>query len=265
MRDQTIDGRVYGRPYQSILEASTVQKYPIGTIYEAFGKKFVYCKAWEEITIAHRGCPTLIPATWDEAEIYSLGSDGCTAEGYEGEDWLLLTLGAAYDGTGRGVDVFQGGVLTLFPAAPRDNEILEFRVMGNDVSYTATLADDRIKVYIDPPLQEDIDDWPVDVLSSPYRFVGNPGSGSGNHAFVVVSPIIVPQYSFFWGQVAGPCWVTPSAGWTTVNVRMAVFHTDGTVVPMAEVGNAEDARQVAGFILPHNDTDDDSHIMLMIG
>lgn len=262
MREYNTDGVLVGRPYQTIHEQSQTQKYPIGTIYEAFGRRYRYCQAYEDITIARRGCPTHLPATWTQTPTYNFGSNGSTASGTKGNNFLLISLGADDDGTVTPKDRYVDGLVTLFPPSPRDDEIFEYRIIGNDLGYTVSITGDRVKLYVDPPLSEDWTAIPCDGLISPYAKIRSPGSGTGNHAFVVVAPIQVTSAYYFWGQTRGPAWVTPSAGWTTANYRDVCFHTNGTII--ADIDSTGVAKQRAGYILPVNGTDDDSHIMLML-
>jgi hypothetical protein len=267
MRDQTYDGNIYGgRPTQSVHEQSGTQKYPLGTLYEAFGKKWRYCKAFNgNITPAHRGCPSSNESPWQAAWTTAggegFGSGASTATGYEGEDWFILTLGAK-DDVARVVDQLQGGLITLYRPAPRDNEIFQFRIMGNDLPYQTTLANDTMKIYVDPPLLEDYAAVPCDGSQSLYRGIEPPVTMGTSRSVIVVPEIIVTSHYYFWGQTRGPCFVTPGvAGWITVNTRGVRFGANGCVWPIVE---ADGGYQYAGYLLHDNTTLDDSHIMLML-
>jgi len=260
MRAFNVDGVLVGRPNQTVHEQSATQKYPIGTIYEPFGKRWRYCLAAEDITIARRGCPALIYNPW-KAGAPQFGADGTTVTGNAGEPWVIATFGADYD-VAKAVDVLQGGLLTLYLAAPRDDEIFEYTILGNDASYEATLADDRCKIYIDPPLSEDMTAVAADGIPSPYSAVGASGSGTTTRSFVVVPEIQVTTGYYFWGQTRGPAWVTPSAGWQTANYRDCCFHTNGTIIPHLDSTGV--AKQRCGYLLADCVDADDAHIMLML-
>jgi hypothetical protein len=262
MRDFNVDGVLVGRPYQTVHEQSATQYYPVGMIYEAFGKRWRYFKAAANITIARRGCPNLSQNPWD-AGGYSFGCDSCLATGVLGENYVIVTLGADYDNVSRTVDCFQGGILTMYPPAPREDEIFQYHILGNDASYNGSgTAHDTIKIYLDPPPQESWTDVPVDGMPSPYMFVGASGSGTANTSVIVVPEIQVTNEYYFWGQTRGPAWVTPTAGWNDADHRMARWHTDGTI--QAALDDSGEAYQVAGYLLAENSDSDDAHIMLML-
>lgn len=259
MRDFNCEGVLVGRPSQTILEQSATQKYPIGMIYETFGRRYRYCRAAAAITPARRGCPTLIYDTWKASTATTepqFGSDGATATGLAGESEVVITLAADYD-TLRPVDCMADGLLSLFDAA--GIKIHEHRIIGNDLSYTATLANDRVKLYVDPPLVEDITAVPADGLPSPYNFVGDGESVGVQASVIVVNPIIVTSGYYFWGQTRGPSWVTPNAGFNTASTRECEWHTNGTILAAAGV-----ALQRAGYLLAENTDSDDAHIYLML-
>lgn len=259
MRDFNCDGIVVGRPYQSVLEQSAVQKYPAGMIFDAFGRRWRYCRAVAAITPARRGCPALIYDTWLASTATTrpqFGSDGSTATGLIGSNEVIVTFAADYD-TLRPEDVMQDGLLTLFDAAGLILD--EHRIIGNDVSYTTTLANDTVKIYIDPPLARTAVAVPCDGLPSPYMFCGDGESVGTATSVICVNPIIVTSGSWFWGQTRGPCWVTPNAGWQTAGTRECEWHTNGTIKAAAGV-----ALQRAGYLLAENTDSDDAHIMLML-
>lgn len=259
MREFNCDGTVVGRPAQGILEQSATQKYPIGTVYEAFGRRYRYCRAAAAITPARRGCPALIYDTWLASTATTkpqFGSDASAGTGLAGDDFLVVTFGIDYD-TLRPVDCLQDGLLTIFDAAGLILD--EHRIIGNDASYLVSGADDTIKVYIDPPLARDYTAVPVDGLPSPYNYCGDGGSVGTMTSVICVNPIIVSSGYYFWGQTRGPAWVTPNAGWQTAATREAEWHTDGTIKAAAGV-----ALQRAGYLLAECTDSDDAHIMLML-
>lgn len=268
MRDQSYDGNIYGgRPTQSVHEQSEIQRYPLGTLYEAFGKKWRYCKAFNgNITPAHRGCPSANEVPWSAAWAAvgaggeGFGAGATTATGFKGEDWFILALGAK-DDVARVVDQLQGGLITLYRPAPRDNEIFQFRIIGNDAPYQTTLANDTMKIYVDPPLLEDYVAVPCDGNQSPYRGIMPPVTMGTSRSILVVPEIIVTSHYYFWGQTRGPCFVTPSVGWSGANTRECRFHTNGTILGVAE---GDVGYQRAGYLLYDNVNTDDAHIMLML-
>jgi hypothetical protein len=259
MREFNCDGIIVGRPYQTVHEQSLTQKFPIGTIYEAFGKRWRYCRAVANITPARRGCPTLIYNPWLDSVTVSgpqFGADATTATGVLGNNELILSFAAACD-VARAVDILQDGIITLFDAG--GILIYQYRIIGNDASYQATLPDDRIKVYVDPPLVANMTAVPCDGMPSPYMFCADGESVGAQASVVCVPEIPVDSGSFFWGQTRGPAWVTPSPGWNTAATREAEWHTNGCIKAAAGV-----ALQRAGYLLAQNANADDAHIMLML-
>lgn len=252
MRDFNTDGVIVGRPYQAVNEESATQKYPVGTIYESYGKRWRYCLAAATITPGKRGCPNLAPASWT-AGAMSMGSDSTTVTGIIGDRKVLIFTGGDYDEP-HGVDYFQGGILNVFPAA--GIAIHQYRIIGNDASFT---SDTYMWVYIDPPLIANETSTPCDVMCSPYKNVGAPASVGTAYSVVCVPEILVTSGYYFWGQTKGPCWVTPNAEWTTASTREAEWHTNGTIKAAAGV-----ALQRAGYIIYCNSADADAYIMLQL-
>ena len=250
MREFDKEGTVVGVPYQSIFEASTTAKYPIGTLYERFGKRYRYCKAYEAITLPHRGCPAMNPASWT-AGVMSMGSNGTTVTGIAGDTKVLITTTGDYD-EAHAVDYFQGGIMTIFTAT----EIQQHRIIGNDASFT---SDTLFYAYIEPGLLVARAGIACDVMTSPYAFVGSSASFAQTHSAVVVPEIAVASGSYFWGQTKGPCFVTADHEWKTANTRMAEFGTGGTIKAGTGV-----ALQIAGFQIHVTTDDEDSYIMLML-
>ena len=252
MREFNTDGMIIGRPNQAVNEESATQKYPIGTIYEAFGKRWRYSRAAAALTPGKRGCPNMAPASWT-AGVMSMGSDSTTVTGTAGDREVIIFTGADYD-IAHAIDYFQDGILCVFPAA--GIAIHQYRIIGNDLSYT---SDTYMKVFIDPPLAATEVSTPCDVMSSPYKNVGAPSSVGTGYSVVVVPEILVTSAYYFWGQTRGPCWVTPNAEWTTASTREAEWHTNGTIKAAAGV-----ALQRAGYILHCNAADADAYLMLML-
>jgi uncharacterized membrane protein len=259
MRDISTNGEIVGRPTQTVNEESVTQKYPIGTIFDSFGKRHRYCRAQEAITPARRGSPALIFNTWYNSITVSapqFGTNGSTATGNAGDNYVICSFGADYD-VARAKDLMYDGILSLFDSAGLI--IDQYRITGNEATYQVSSADDTMKVYIDPPLARAAVAVPVDGLPSPYNFCGDGGSVGTAASVICVNPIVVSSGYYFWGQTRGPAWVTPNAGWTTAATRECEWHTDGTIKAAAGV-----AIQRAGYLLAHNSDADDAHIFLQL-
>lgn len=238
MRDFNLDGKVVGRlrPVaeggHGIYEQYATQRFPIGTLYEKHGRKWRFCKAYEAITLPHRGSPNMaiIP-----------GDTGGSAFGVEGNLYAEALAGAqiVYVATATAfpIDAFFGGLFVSFHGT--GSEIACLRVSGNDLGNGT-----YVKVYLDEPLP-----WTVTVAyginlhPSPYANCGN-SSHVGTYASVVVVPMIaITSGYYFWGQTKGPAWVTPTVFGTA---REKYFYSDGTLIDGA-VGI--DANQLAGYVL----------------
>jgi len=250
MRDKSLDGICKGRPYQAVNEESEIQIYPIGTIYEAYGKRFRYARAAAALTPGKRGCPNLATPPWTGSNAtYGLGSDDTVVNGTKGEHWVDVTPGHSHTHT---LDEFADGNMVIYPAA--GIEIFQHRIIGNDIGLT-TVA---FRFYIDPPLHEDMVNVPVDISPSPFMNVGAPASVSTNASVVVIPEILVTSGYFFWGQTRGVCWVTPNAAITTASKRDVGFHTNGTLIIYTA------GIQRAGVLIACNSSDDDANIMLQL-
>jgi hypothetical protein len=250
MREFDKEGTVVGVPYQSVMEESAVARYPIGTLYEKFGARWRYCKAYEAITIPHRGCAAMQPASWT-AGVMSMGSDSTTVTGIKDDTKVLIFTGGDYD-IAHAVDYFQGGMMVIFTAT----EIQQHRIIGNDASFTSNTY---MYIYIEPGLLVARDGIACDVMSNPYAFVGSSASVGTGESVVCVPQITVQSGYYFWGQTKGPCFVTPSTEWKTASTRMAEFGVGGTIKAGTGV-----ALQIAGFQIYDTTDDEDSYIMLML-
>jgi hypothetical protein len=251
MREFDKEGTVVGVPYQSIFEESSTAKYPIGTLYEYFGARYRYCKAYEAIPYGHRGCPAMQSGSWAASLVMNMGSDETSVTGIVGDTKVFIATGASYDDA-HAKDYFQGGFMTLFTGSV----IEQYRIIGNDASFNSDLS---MYIYINPALPTARTTVACDVMSSPYAFIGSSASVGTGNSVVVVPQIPVTSTYYFWGQTKGPCFITPNAEWTTAATREAEFHTDGTIKAGAGV-----AIQHAGFVIFDNSASADSYVMLKL-
>ncbi len=251
MRDFNPNGEIVGRPYQSVLEESLTQKYPIGTVYESWGKRWRYCQAVATITPGHRGCPNMAASPWTgSCALYGCGSNESTASGTIGNNYVDVVTAAHL----HTLDEFQGGILTLYPAA--GIAIHQYRIIGNDAGSSTT----AFRIYIDPPLAATEVLTPCDIAPSPYKNIGAPASVGVDYSVVCVPEILVTSAYYFWGQTRGPCYVAAATGdWTTASSRNIVWHTNGCVKI-----DAANGLQHAGFLLHGTATNGDTHIQLLL-
>lgn len=263
--DQTQNGKLVGKPREGVCglyEATAKQYYPIGTEVELYGRKWVYCRAHEAITLPHRGSPNLVQYPWIANSPYSLkgletDSRHVTAAGLkkmtiEADDYQQDNSGLAMVKNG-----YTGGHAVIF----FDSDLIAtIRITGSDICIADpdSAANLDMVIYFDDPLPTAlVAASHIDVYPSPYIAQGNSNSGTAYSSFTVVPMIAVPAYYFFWGQVKGPAWVTPNAGITASKVRDVAFHTNGTI--LAYVADY----QRAGYIIHKGDgSADDALIML---
>jgi hypothetical protein len=266
--DFNLDGYIGGKPKEGVCglyEETAIQYYPIGTRFRMHGREWVYCRAAEAITLPHRGSPNLVDYPWIATSLYSL-------KGIQTNDRQVAVAGAkkivvesddyAHDTTPYAPTVknfFAGGYAMIYYSSAL---IGQLRITGSDpcILDTTTATSEDITLYFDDALPTAVGtSIQVDVYPSPYIACGNSNSGTVYSSFVCVPMIAVTADYFFWGQVKGPCWVTPNAGITTANYRDLAFHTNGTVKVQAA------GLQRAGYIIYKGDgSQDDAVIMLDI-
>ena len=272
LTDFNQDGKLIGKPKAGvcgIYDATEKQYFPIGTTLELHGRVWKYCRAAEEITLPHRGSPNLVYYPWVATSLYSMKGQETNERHVTDAGEKKMTVefidaypvdASPYAATKK--NFFAGGYANIFFDS---SLIATMRITGSDVPVTDadTGTNSDMVIYFDDPLPTEIVAAShVDVYPSPYMCVGASGSGNGWSSFVVVPPIAVTADYFFWGQVKGPCWVTPTAGVTSTLLRDLCFHTDGTVQAMTD---AAPSRQRAGYIIYKGDnSQDDATIMLDI-
>ena len=260
--DMNDDGVVRGRPYQEVGEIAAAQNYPIGMKLERHGRIYRYCKAYEAITITNRGCPNMVDYPWIATSVRSAKFVSCNSF-VAGDRKITLTVDDVVEGDPYAAltkNYFTGGFINCFFDT---NAIQTIRVSGNEIGTVnaSSAANTDIILYLDEPFAKNYaSGCSVDLYASPYIAVGASGSKTAYASVVVVPHVAVTSGYFFWGQTQGPCWVTPTAGITTANVRDVVFHSDGTVKV-----NTGDGLQRAGYIMYKGDgSQDDSTIMLQL-
>jgi hypothetical protein len=269
LTDFNRSGRIEGKPKDlpaGIYTPTAIQYFPLGTRFEDHGREWVYCRAHEAITLPHRGSPCLAQYPWVATSVYSVKGEETDSRsvGDAGRKSITvefiddyLTDSAPY--MAKNKNSLAGGFATIFFTSEL---IATVRITGNEVAIADpdTATNDQMVIYFDDPLPTAIDaSAHVDIYPSPYIACGNSNSGTVYSSFVCVPPCAVTSQYFFWGQVKGPCWVTPNAGITTAKYRDVGFHTNGTIVVMVA------GYQRAGYIIYRGDgSQDDAMIMLDI-
>lgn len=268
MADINQSGVLVGKPVDaaSIYVATAKQYYPIGTeLNLPGGRRFVYCRAAEAITLPHRGSPTLVDYAWIATSLYSL--KGLTTGGRSVNAAGVKKLVVEFDDYAHDnspyapthKNFFTGGWCNIF----FDSSLIgTFRITGSDPceADADTAANENITLYFDEPLPTAIGaSATMDVYASPYIAQGNSNSGTAYSTFTCVPLCAVSADYFFWGQIKGPCWITPNAGITTSKIRDVCWHTNGTVITYVA------GYQRAGYMMYKGDgSQDDSTIMLDI-
>lgn len=268
LTDFNQDGMVGGKPKAGvcgIYDATATQYFPVGTKISLHGREWVYCRAVEAIGQPHRGSPNMTLYPWVATSLYSLkgvetnerhvSAAGVKKITVEFDDYAHDT--SPYAPTFK--NFFAGGFMNIFFTS---DLIATVRITGSEPceADVTTAANEDIVLYFDEPLPTAVVAAShIDVYPSPYICQGDSDSGTVYSAFTVVPPIAVTADYFFWGQVKGPCWVTPNAGITTASIRDVGFHTNGTIKTYTA------GLQRAGYMMYRGDgSQDDATIMLDI-
>ena len=264
LTDFNASGILDGRPYQEISAESATQIYPVGTILNRHGRRFRYCRAYEAITITHRGCPNVAQYPWVATSLTTL--KGVSVNAFLAGDKQIVFTGDDYiedtsPYNSLSPNYFAGGYIACFFDT---NRIGIYRVTGSTASKVngSSAANIDITLYLDEPIAKDYAaGCTVDLYCSPYMNVGASGSLTGWSSVVCIPQCAVTSGYWFWGQTAGPCWVTPTSGITGTTIRQVYFHSDGTI----KDGGTDTSLQMAGYILFKGDnTQDDAMIQLML-
>ena len=264
LTDFNASGVLVGRPTQEINEQSSTQKYPVGTILERHGRRFRYCRAYEAISITHRGCPSMVQYPWIATSVTSAKFVSCNAF-VAGDKQITITVDDILQDTspypGYDTNFFAGGYIVAFYDT---NAIGVHRITGNKPATVNadSAANCDITLYLDEPLTKDYAaGCTVDIYASRYISIGASSSNTGWTSVACIPQCAVTSGYWFWGQTRGPCWVTPTTGITGTTVRMTYFHSDGTI----KDGSTDTSLQPAGYIIYKGDnTQDDAMIQLML-
>lgn len=253
MRDFNIDGILVGRPTQEVYEQSLTQHYPIGTIHERYGRRFRYCQAYEDITHAHVGCPTVnLHGGHAGGGVFAVMGLVGTAAKTGDRSFIMANVANGNPQTIFPEDWFYNGVAIFYIPSAAYNEELQIRISGSDVA-TAT----AIRMYLDEPLPCDIAAtvW-VECHPSPYLNIGQNTRVGALYSVNVVTQCIVTTAYYFWGQTNGPCYVQRDVG-TCTSARRKVF-ISGILTDEA----SNDVRQQAGYTIMQNESDGMIQLML---
>jgi len=215
----------------AVLSTSTDRKHRLGTIgMTEDGRTYRYCKA---------GAAILRPE-WGAMQ-FNEHLTGCTGGSSEANCQPDAAIGdetvTILDTATRAADYYKDGYL------------VSFDVPGQIIGITASTAGagTSVTLTLETPLTSVITGT-CNIYPSPW---GNVRSAyttqSANwHPIVCVPPCAVASGSYFWGQIKGPCWITPTS-WPMdaayeINLE---FVTDGSIQPSA----AASAKQHAGHML----------------
>jgi hypothetical protein len=264
LKDFNYDGFLKGIPNQAVNEESEIQKYPVGTILERNGRRWRYSKAYEAITITHRGCPSMVQYPWIATSLTSAKFVSCNAF-KKGDKRIVITVDDYIEDTSpynsKQLNFFAGGYIAVFYDT---NVIGIHRITGSEPSTVNadSAANCDIILYLDEPLTKDYAaGCTVDIYGNRYISIGASGSNTGWASVAVIPQCPVTSGYWFWGQTRGPCWVTPTSGITGTTIRTVYFHSDGTI----KDGGTDTSLQMAGYIIYKGDnSQDDALIQLML-
>jgi hypothetical protein len=252
MRDFNSTGILIGKPYQKISEVSTVQHYPIGTIWEDHGRRFRYCRAVEAVTGTHHGLQNISLHGGDTGGgVYGLMGTIAFAS-YKGDGSVFVDNVSTGDAnTIFPVDWFYNGTINFYVPHADFTDLLSMRISGSDLATTT-----GVRIYLDEPLPCDIAATVFfEAHPSPYLNVGT-GHAQAAYSFVCVNHIELSANDYFWGQTRGPCYVQRNVGVDT-SARMKVF-----IAGIMEDAASNDIRQTIGYAL--TPAVSDGMVMLML-
>ena len=241
MRDMNVDGVLGGVPWESVgLYVDTeLQRFPIGTIFEAHGRRYRYCRAYEAIDLPGWLAPNMALQGGDTGgDVFAIEHEANQVH-YAGETAIYVNATPTYS-----VDYFYNGLVVIFSTGA-DPGLMIFRCTGNEVG-DAT----KIKIYLDHPLPIDITagagtGYGISVYPSPYQNVGCGRTHAGVGPAVVNPLCTVASGYYFWGQTRGISYVSPNAYSYGVN-KMLV--TDGSTAK----ATTTDIRQFVGTTMPRS-------------
>lgn len=231
---------IYG-PDGEQLEQHSVAQHRLGTqLILPDARVFRYCKAAAALGGLMR------------AAINSNYAPGCTGhaneDGFEGAPSAAVAAGGVSvtfaDTTARAKDYYQDGYLVTYPSGHYQMQ----RIRSSDVGAGTTVT-----VYLEEELTTAITtSTGLTAYLSPYSAV-KAGMSTNQYyeAFVCVPPRPVTSGYYFWGQVRGPCGITPHGGtWpgSAANYRDVFFWIDGTIDP-SSVADPTSGYQRAGYLL----------------
>jgi len=216
---------------KAVLTPSTAKKHPLGTLgMTADGRTYRYCKA---------GAAILRPE-WG-AMNFNEHLTGCTGQSSEADCQPDAAIGdttvVILDTATRAVDYYADGYMVSFDVPGQIIKIVS-STAGAGTSVTLTLETPLVAVITGT----------CNIYPSPW---GNIRSAyttqSANwHPIMVVPPCAVASASYFWGQIKGPCWITPTSWPMDAAYEHNVeFVTDGSIQPSA----AASAKQHAGRMI----------------
>lgn len=94
-----------------------------------------------------------------------------------------------------------------------------------------------------------------EVVLNPYAYtIGGQTTGNDTAAWMCVPATNVTSTYSYWGQTAGPCWVTPG-GTTSTSLgkadgdRLLYWVGDGSVNDTTELSGSTTGRQIAGYMI----------------
>ena len=225
------------------LEDHGSQEHRLGTkLFLPDGRTFRYCYAGAALAGVKRAAINANYAPGAAAHI------GATVTGYEGAPSANVAAGGVsvqFPDTGtRPVNYYQDGYLVTFPSGHYQVNRIRSSNLGDAATVTVQL-EEALKTAI--TTSHGLTAYP-----SHYGNVKPAMSTNQEYeAFVCLPTNPVAISRWFWGQTAGPCWITAHGGtWpgSAAHYRDVFFHMDGTIDP-SSVSDPTSGFQRAGYLL----------------
>lgn len=215
----------------AVLRTSTDKEHRLGTLgMTEDGRTYRYCKAGAAIARPEWGA-------------------------YNGNEHLTGCTGQSSEADCSPDAAIGDSEVTILDTATRvlnyyaDGYLVSFDVPGQIIGIQASTvgAGTSVKLTLETPLIAVITGT-VNIYPNPWgNIISAYTSQNANwHPIMCVPPCAVASGSYFWGQIKGPCWITPTSWPMDAAYEHNVeFVTDGSIQPSA----AASAKQHAGRMI----------------
>ena len=216
---------------KDVMTASTSKKHPLGTLgMLPDGRTYRYCKAGAAILRpewgAYNANEHLTACTGESSEA------DCEPDAAVGDETVTIL-----DTATRAVNYYADGYLVSFDVPGQIIGIVS-STAGAGTSVTLTLETPLTSVITGTC---NIYPSPWGNIKSAYTY-----QNANWHPIMCVPPCAVANGSYFWGQIKGPCWITPNSWPMDAEYEHDLcFVTDGSIAPKATAS----AKQHAGRMI----------------